>query len=102
MAIVQVTPCDLDLVDTDGDTIVDSKDSCPAKPNRNQADSNGKGTGNLCDTEMRAQDFVDSNNDFSYDITDNCPSTFNPDQKEADTDGIGGLGDSTSGPDIVS
>lgn len=75
--------------DADGDRIIDSKDNCPAKANSNQADSNGNGIGDLCDTNMRDQDFVDSDNDFSYNIRDNCPDTFNPDQKDVDKDGIG-------------
>lgn len=38
------------LVDTDGDFIYDTDDNCPNVPNANQADANGNGIGDACDT----------------------------------------------------
>ena len=38
-------------VDTDGDSIVDTLDNCPAMPNRPQADDDGDGVGNVCDPD---------------------------------------------------
>jgi hypothetical protein len=36
-------------VDDDGDTIVDVNDNCPKLPNKDQADADGDGSGDLCD-----------------------------------------------------
>ena len=36
--------------DTDGDGVLDGSDNCPAVPNPEQADSNGNGLGDVCDT----------------------------------------------------
>jgi hypothetical protein len=54
--------------DTDGDTIPDSSDNCPAKPNANQHDADADGKGDVCD---------------------NCPQTANADQVDSDGDGTG-------------
>jgi hypothetical protein len=35
--------------DTDGDTVCDGIDNCPADPNTDQADLDGDGTGDVCD-----------------------------------------------------
>jgi cysteine-rich repeat protein len=49
-----VTGCAFDpiigCVDTDGDGVADSEDNCPNVPNANQADSNGNGVGDACET----------------------------------------------------
>jgi len=42
------------LLDTDGDTITDDKDNCPAVANPDQADSNGNGIGDACETVTSA------------------------------------------------
>jgi murein DD-endopeptidase MepM/ murein hydrolase activator NlpD len=36
--------------DTDGDGVLDGSDNCPAVPNPDQADGNGNGIGDVCDT----------------------------------------------------
>ncbi|HEY7138310.1 MAG TPA: PKD domain-containing protein [Acidimicrobiia bacterium] len=41
-------------VDTDGDGVPDSVDNCPTVPNPDQADSNGNGVGDACDTPLTA------------------------------------------------
>ena len=42
------------MLDTDGDTITDDKDNCPAVANPDQADSNGNGIGDACETVTSA------------------------------------------------
>jgi hypothetical protein len=37
-------------VDTDADGVLDGSDNCPTVPNTDQADGNGNGIGDLCDT----------------------------------------------------
>lgn len=67
--------------DTDGDTIADDIDNCPATANADQADADDDGIGNACD--------FDADNDAIDDSNDNCPSIANANQLDADNDGIG-------------
>ena len=67
--------------DSDGDTIRDADDNCPFDINLDQADLDGDGQGNVCDT--------DDDNDGVLDTMDNCPFTVNPDQLDVDGVGIG-------------
>ncbi len=60
--------CPDDLLETDGDGIVDLADNCPAIPNPGQPDGDGDTRGDACD---------------------NCPVVANPDQADADGDGVG-------------
>ena len=70
--------------DTDGDG-VGKNDNCPNHKNRDQADLDGDGLGDVCDPDM---DGDGHDND-----TDNCPRIANPLQEDLDLDGIGNLCD---------
>lgn len=80
--------------DTDGDTFPDSSDNCPAKNNPDQTDSDGDGTGDVCD----AVDNNDDDRDWIINAYDNCPVKANPDQTDSDGDGIGDVCDATPLP----
>ncbi|MFC1475585.1 NosD domain-containing protein [Candidatus Zixiibacteriota bacterium] len=56
------------LLDTDGDSIIDSVDNCPENYNPDQQDSDGDWFGDACD---------------------NCPNIANSEQLDTDGDGIG-------------
>ncbi len=40
----------VEIVDTDGDTVLDPVDNCPTVANTGQADSDGDGQGDACDS----------------------------------------------------
>ena len=65
-------------------------DNCPSVANANQADMDGDGIGNVCDS---AKD-----GDSVANASDNCPSVQNADQKDSGSDGIGDACDSTPFP----
>jgi parallel beta-helix repeat protein len=69
------------IIDSDGDGIGDDVDNCPLVYNPGQKDSNGDGTGDVCDE-------TDSDSDGFPDYSDNCKFIPN-DQKDSDGDGIG-------------
>jgi hypothetical protein len=69
------------FIDTDGDTVPDSIDNCPDTPNADQADADGDGAGDLCDS--------DADDDGEPNATDNCWLTANPAQLDSDNDGVG-------------
>jgi hypothetical protein len=71
-------------LDTDRDTVPDSTDNCPIRPNTQQADSDGNGIGDLCE---------DSDGDTVPDVEDNCPVHLNTDQLNSDEDVYGDLCD---------
>lgn len=71
------------VADTDGDAVPDPLDNCPATSNPDQADRDGDGVGDACDT------FDDADGDGVADDDDNCPLVSNPDQADADGDGVG-------------
>lgn len=71
----------LNNIDSDLDTIVDTVDNCPNTANTNQLDTDNDGIGNACDT--------DDDNDGVLDTIDNCPLTPNPNQEDSDLNGIG-------------
>ena len=62
--------------DSDGDGIIDSNDNCPADANPDQADANGDGEGDVCDSNS------DTDNDGVFDNADNCPVDANPGQED--------------------
>jgi len=64
--------------DVDSDSVHDGVDNCPNISNPDQADNDGDGMGDACDS--------DDDNDGVPDLTDNCQFVVNPDQ--ADNDGI--------------
>lgn len=67
--------------DTDADTVLDDLDNCPDVHNPDQADRDGDGIGDACDS--------DRDGDGINNGSDNCPDTANSDQLDQDGDGIG-------------
>jgi hypothetical protein len=74
--------------DRDGDGVPDDTDNCPDVANPDQADSDGDGIGNACDTGDDG-DLSDVDEDEVPAQDDNCPFVFNPDQTDSDGDGEG-------------
>jgi len=72
---IQYTPAD-----SDGDTIIDTKDNCPRVANTDQVDLNGNSRGDACD---------DFDRDGIINQQDNCVDAPNRDQADIDRDGIG-------------
>jgi hypothetical protein len=60
--------------DTDGDMIPDSLDNCPTVANATQADADGDGTGDACDS----QDNRDTDGDGIQNYQDDCPDVVGP------------------------
>jgi hypothetical protein len=82
--------------DRDGDTIPDASDNCPDVYNPQQADRDGDGVGNKCDTGSTPP--TDTDSDGVPDSSDNCPSVYNPRQGDTDHDGVGNKCDDGSTP----
>jgi hypothetical protein len=73
--------------DTDGDTVLDPDDNCPADPNPDQADCDADAVGDVCDP---SSDGPDEDGDSVADTCDNCPSVDNPGQENIrDGDEVG-------------
>lgn len=78
--------------DSDGDGIPDGLDNCPqvpnppANPGDPQADNDGDGSGDACDSDSGAPG--DSDGDGVLDDVDNCPLN-NPGQEDFNQNGIG-------------
>jgi hypothetical protein len=106
--------------DIDGDGILNAVDNCPTTSNPDQADADGDGIGDICDSCLgsddaidtdsdgvpdgcdicpNSDDAIDSDGDGIPDGCDNCPTTSNPDQEDVDGDGIGDNCDSCLGSD---
>jgi hypothetical protein len=87
--------------DTDGDTVIDPEDNCPANPNSEQADCDGDGQGDACDL---TSDGPDMDEDNVADACDNCPTVANEDQAGGmDDDEVGDACDPrrTAGGDTI-
>ena len=69
------------IKDSDKDLIPDSIDNCKDVANPDQADIDGDGIGDVCDT--------DNDNDGILDVNDNCKYVANPSQLDTDNDGKG-------------
>ena len=68
--------------DPDGDSIPNGADNCPYVANLDQADSDGDGVGDACETsDVDADGFLDHR--------DNCPQVANSDQADQDADSYG-------------
>ncbi|HEX7174707.1 MAG TPA: thrombospondin type 3 repeat-containing protein [Pyrinomonadaceae bacterium] len=70
----------------------DTADNCDFTANPDQADADGDGIGNACES--------DDDNDGVPDTADNCPLTPNPNQADFDGDGIGDTCDPQTGPPV--
>jgi Thrombospondin type 3 repeat len=90
--LLQAMKADAPPLDTDHDGIPDSGDNCPTVFNPDQADNDGDGLGNACDSTPNGPD---GDGDGVPDATDNCPTVSNPNQLDTDHDGIGDACDST-------
>lgn len=83
------------LVDTDGDGVADGIDNCPAVANADQADSNGNGVGDACDSntqgpgQQQQAPPADADGDGVADASDNCPHTANANQVDSNHNGVG-------------
>ncbi|MGQ8364318.1 FG-GAP-like repeat-containing protein [Glaciecola sp. 1036] len=84
-------------LDSDFDNIADGFDNCPSVVNTDQADMDGDGIGDLCDST----DDTDSDNDGVPDIEDAFPNDPN-EWIDTDGDGIGNNGDTDDDGDGVS
>lgn len=81
------------LNDHDNDSIVNADDNCPFDNNNDQADVDGDGIGDVCDSTNDNDIDGDGNNNTA----DNCPFHDNADQKDSDMDGVGDVCDGGSG-----
>ena len=97
--------------DTDGDSIPDTSDNCPDRPNTNQLNNDGDAEGNVCDhdddndgiNDWDENDgcifdadsacgvvvILDTDDDGIPDSEDNCPNQANPTQLNTDDDTLG-------------
>ncbi|MFH2006831.1 MAG: thrombospondin type 3 repeat-containing protein [bacterium] len=103
--------------DADNDGVPDDVDNCPERQNNDQADLDGDGIGDVCDSDVDGDTVpndldncpgisnvdqvdadgdgdgdpcdIDDDGDGINDVQDNCQYTVNPDQADADGDGIG-------------
>ena len=82
-----------DVVDADGDGILDEDDVCPDVADPEQADLDGDGMGDACD--------ADDDGDGVDDAVDNCAQTMNADQADFDGDASGDACDSDDDGDGV-
>ena len=97
-----VGTCDTQGGDTDNDGICDDNDNCPNISNPDQADTDGDGIGDACDSGDPCDSLGgDTDNDNVCDNNDNCPNTYNPDQADADGDGIGDACDNGGGGSVI-
>jgi hypothetical protein len=78
----------VESIDADGDGLSDAEDNCPLVTNPDQADLDGAGLGNACDT--------DDDGDGVLDSADNCLSVPNSDQADLDEDSLGDVCDDLS------
>lgn len=83
----------MELLDEDGDGILDESDNCRTVSNADQADLDRDGVGDACDS--------DADGDATEDAADNCPLLANPGQEDLDLDGMGDVCDADVDNDTV-
>ena len=80
--------------DTDGDTVADIEDNCPAVANTDQTNTDGDAQGDACDS--------DDDGDGDADGGDNCPLVANPNQENNEGDAQGDVCDADDDNDGIS
>ena len=73
--------------DSDNDAVLNYYDNCPTVANPTQADADGDGVGDACESSTTTP--TDTDGDGVADPTDNCPTVANPTQADADGNGVG-------------
>lgn len=81
-----------DILDIDGDGIVNEDDNCPQESNSDQADLDKDAIGNICDPDCSG----DTDSDGLCDEVDNCPMNENSDQKDSNKNGMGDICDDSA------
>lgn len=79
--------------DRDGDRVPDESDNCPDAANREQADLDADGRGDVCDDDL--------DGDGAQNTSDNCVDVSNPEQIDLDGDGDGDVCDDDADGDGV-
>jgi hypothetical protein len=97
--------------DSDNDSIPDSQDNCPTKPNGPSLGTclpNSDKAGSACHSDADcvfgcstkgtcSLNQEDTDSDGKGDVCDNCPTNCNSEQRDADSDGIGDVCDTDPG-----
>jgi hypothetical protein len=91
----QLSATDYPDADTDGDTVPDLVDDCPAVANAVQTDADHDGIGSACDP---APNGPDEDADGVPDAADDCVYVPNAGQLDSDHDGRGDACDATAAP----
>ncbi|MBK7044109.1 MAG: lamin tail domain-containing protein [Rhodanobacteraceae bacterium] len=73
------------VLNGDSDQVCGMLDNCPSVANDDQADMDGDGVGDVCDTDIDGDGVLNTG--------DNCPVTINSDQADSDNDGVGDVCD---------
>jgi thrombospondin type 3 repeat protein len=84
------------IMDTDGDGILDQIDDCVGLANPDQVDTDGDGLGDACDPCPTGSNH-DEDKDGILDGCDNCPQLVNVDQANDDGDDLGNVCDHDPG-----
>jgi hypothetical protein len=86
------------FLDSDSDTVRDDADNCIYVANTDQADTDGSGIGDACNSAIDPDGTPDTGDEYperdpdgdEYELSlDNCPNVSNPSQLDADGNGIG-------------